>query len=67
MANHIDPVCRVQVDKQNTAGISEYKGTTYYFHSEECMSAFNQHPERYAQGPDEGPAAPASDETGRAT
>lgn len=48
MANHIDPVCGVHVEEQNAAGLSEHKGTTYYFHSEECMSTFNQHPEQYA-------------------
>lgn len=58
MASHFDPVCGVQVEKQNAAGLSEHKGTTYYFHSEECMSTFNQHPEQYAHRTDEGPANP---------
>jgi Cu+-exporting ATPase len=61
MASHIDPVCGVQVEHQNAAGLSEHKGTTYYFHSEECMSTFNQHPEQYAHRTDEGPAIPAGD------
>lgn len=52
MANHIDPVCGMQVEKQKAAGLSEHKGTTYYFDSDECMSKFNQHPEQYADKSD---------------
>ena len=48
MANHIDPVCEMQVEEKDAAGLSEHQGTTYYFDSEECMSKFNQHPEQYA-------------------
>ena len=52
MATHIDPVCRMQVEEQDAAGLSEHEGTTYYFDSDECMSTFNQHPEQYAHTPD---------------
>lgn len=48
MASHIDPVCSMQIEEQNAAGLSEHKGTTYYFCSEDCMSTFNQHPEQHA-------------------
>lgn len=48
MANHIDPVCKMQVEERDAAGLSEYKGTTYYFDSEECLRKFNEHPEQYA-------------------
>ena len=65
MANHIDPVCGMQVEEQNAAGLSEYEGTTYYFDSDECMSTFNQHPEQYADRSDKGElrAMPAGDGT----
>ena len=65
MANHIDPVCDMQVEEQNAAGLSEYEGTTYYFDSDECMSKFNQHPEQYADRSDkeELRAMPAGDGT----
>ena len=52
MATHIDPVCGMQVEEQNAAGLSEHQGTTYYFDSEECMNKFNQHPEQYAHKPE---------------
>ena len=47
MANHIDPVCGMQVEEKDAAGLSEHDGATYYFDSEECMSKFNEHPEQY--------------------
>lgn len=60
MEPYIDPVCDVPVEKLTAAGMSEHRGTTYYFHSEECLSKFNQNPERYVQRLDEGRAGPAS-------
>lgn len=48
MAEHIDPVCGMSVEEQDAAGFSEYKGTTYYFESEDCINKFNEHPEQYA-------------------
>lgn len=54
MANHIDPVCGMPVEEQNAAGLSEHKGTTYYFDSEECLGKFNQQPAQYAgQSPEQ--------------
>lgn len=48
MANHIDPVCEMQVEEKDAAGLSEHQGMTYYFDSEECMTKFNLNPEQYA-------------------
>ena len=36
------------MEEKDAAGLSEHEGVTYYFDSEECMSKFNQHPEKYA-------------------
>ena len=52
MPNHVDPVCGMQVDEKDAAGLSESGGTTYYFDKEECLSKFNQDPEKYAVTPD---------------
>ena len=52
MAEHIDPVCGMSVEEKDAAGLSEYKGTTYYFESEDCISRFNLHPEQYANKSD---------------
>ena len=48
MTNYIDPVCEMQVEEKDAAGMAEHGGVTYYFDSEECMSLFNEHPEKYA-------------------
>lgn len=42
-----DPVCGMQVDEKKAAGKSEYKGTTYYFCSLGCKSAFDKEPQKY--------------------
>src|SRR4051812_44747371 len=43
----VDPVCGMTVEPATAAGKSEYKGTTYYFCSKHCVSAFQSDPERY--------------------
>ncbi len=48
MVSHTDPVCGMQVEEQDAAGQDEYRGKTYYFDSEDCMSRFHQDPEKYA-------------------
>ena len=48
MASHTDPVCGMKMEEKDAAGKDEYKGKTYYFDSEDCMSKFHQHPEKYA-------------------
>ena len=46
MATQTDPVCGMQVDQENSAGISEYKRTTYYFCSQSCKQKFDTNPGR---------------------
>ena len=48
MTEHKDPVCEMQVEEKNAAGMAEHNGINYYFDSEECMTLFNQEPEKYA-------------------
>ena len=48
MKEHKDPVCEMQIEEKNAAGMAEHNGVTYYFDSEECMTLFNQDPEKYA-------------------
>ncbi len=52
MTMHIDPVCEMQVEEKDAAGLSEHNGVTYYFDSEECMSLFSENPEKYANKSD---------------
>lgn len=49
MDKEIDPVCGMEVDPNNAAGKSEYKGKTYYFCAPGCKKAFDQEPEKYLQ------------------
>ena len=61
MATHTDPVCGMRgLEEKNAAGMSEHDGVTYYFDSEECMSKFNQQPERYAAKGGKAQPTPAS-------
>lgn len=45
-----DPVCGMEVAEEKAAATTEYGGTTYYFCSRNCKSAFERDPEKYAEG-----------------
>lgn len=45
-----DPVCGMEIDPNQAAGKSEYKGQTYYFCSLGCKKAFDKEPEKYVGG-----------------
>lgn len=47
MAKQIDPVCGMQIEEEDAAGRSEYKGKTYYFCAEDCKRKFGENPEQY--------------------
>ncbi len=47
-----DRVCGMQVDKKSPAGVSEYKGETYYFCSPGCKKEFDRNPQKYLQNED---------------
>jgi Cu+-exporting ATPase len=42
-----DLVCGMDIIPETAAGISEYKGTTYYFCSLGCKKSFDKEPEKY--------------------
>lgn len=44
----VDPVCNMEVADTKTAPTAVYKGTTYYFCSEEDKAKFQKNPEQYA-------------------
>jgi uncharacterized membrane protein YraQ (UPF0718 family)/YHS domain-containing protein len=46
----IDPICKMQVDKENAAATSIYLKKGYYFCSGKCKEQFDKNPERYAKG-----------------
>ncbi|MCK4322194.1 YHS domain-containing protein [candidate division WOR-3 bacterium] len=45
----IDPVCKMEVDKESTELKSEYKGKIYYFCAPGCKKAFEEAPEKYLE------------------
>lgn len=49
-----DPVCGMQIEEQQAAARTEYRGKTYYFCSAKCKSEFLSAPDRYAARSDEG-------------
>jgi YHS domain-containing protein len=46
--SYTDPVCGVPLGP-DAAIMQEYKGTTYYFDSEECLSVFNKNPKNFTK------------------
>ncbi len=42
-----DHVCDKEVDESTAPAKSEYRGDTYFFHSEECKKKFDADPESY--------------------
>jgi YHS domain-containing protein len=43
----IDPVCKMQVDENKSAGKSDYNGKTYYFCAPVCKRKFDENPQQY--------------------
>jgi len=44
----IDPVCLKHLNERDAAFKSEFRGNTYYFHSEDCQHEFDGRPEDFA-------------------
>ncbi len=42
-----DLVCGMEIEKEQAAGVSSYKGKEYYFCSKNCKQKFEQDPENY--------------------
>ncbi|WKZ14927.1 MAG: YHS domain-containing protein [Candidatus Jettenia caeni] len=46
----IDPVCGMVISDIKKAPTENYKGTTYYFCSENCKTAFKKSPSSFLEG-----------------
>lgn len=44
-----DPVCGMKIDRSKAATTDSYYGHSYYFCSNACHAAFQEHPEAYVQ------------------
>lgn len=49
-----DPVCGMEIKKEENAGSVEYKNIVYYFCSYGCRKRFEENPERYIDTNDHG-------------
>ncbi len=47
-----DPVCGMEIEKEDAVATSDFKGTTYYFCSRDCKEEFDSAPEDYAEQED---------------
>lgn len=45
----IDPVCGMEIEMEDAVSGKEYRGTTYYFCSDECREEFDKNPEKFAE------------------
>ncbi|HEY5526326.1 MAG TPA: YHS domain-containing protein [Candidatus Anoxymicrobiaceae bacterium] len=43
----VDPVCGMDVEPDNAAARSTYKGKTYYFCAQMCKTKFDAEPDKY--------------------
>ena len=46
-AEVLDPVCGMTISRDRAAGVSEYRGSTYYFCSPSCKAKFDADPAAY--------------------
>lgn len=43
-----DPVCGMQIKREDAAHSSDYQGQTYYFCSQRCKQRFDKNPSQFA-------------------
>lgn len=43
----VDPVCGMQIDKDEAVASLEHMGKTFYFCAEGCKKQFEENPEKY--------------------
>lgn len=44
-----DPVCKMDISRDDAESSAQYKGREYYFCSEECRETFEKEPEKYSE------------------
>jgi Cu+-exporting ATPase len=54
---HVDPVCGMEIEEEDSVGTAEHDGVTYYFCAQSCLDRFRENPAGFV-GPDPRPAAP---------
>ena len=56
-----DPVCGMNVDPESAKGVSEYKGTKYFFCSVKCKTKFDANPSQFVGREKPAPKAASAD------
>src|SRR5512141_1180043 len=56
----IDPVCGMEVDPADAAGVSQHDGRSYYFCSPGCKKKFDANPAKYVGDEVDGLESPSS-------
>ncbi|MFN8063944.1 MAG: heavy metal translocating P-type ATPase [Vicinamibacterales bacterium] len=44
---HVDPVCKMEIEEEDSVGTHVHEGVTYYFCAEVCLERFREHPDQY--------------------
>ncbi len=63
----IDPVCGMSTENEAAFSKHEYKGTTYYFCSDNCLTKFTENPSAYGARETSGCCHSAQTETDHST
>ena len=45
--SHIDPVCLMDIEEEDSVGTVEHEGVTYYFCAESCLERFRENPAQF--------------------
>jgi P-type Cu+ transporter len=44
---HVDPVCLMEIEEEDSVGTADYEGVTYYFCAESCLERFRENPAQF--------------------
>jgi Cu+-exporting ATPase len=48
---HVDPVCGMEIEEEDSVGTVEHAGVTYYFCADSCLERFRAYPEEFLGAP----------------
>ena len=57
---HIDPVCHMEIEEEDSVGTAEFDGVTYYFCAESCLERFKANPSQFLGSESHGEPPPVA-------
>ena len=48
--SHVDPVCGMEIEEEDSVGTVDHDGVTYYFCAEICLERFRENPAQFLSG-----------------